>query len=212
MLIVFFSSSLFAGVNEPGSGYVNGYTQILKEYERKLEIGAKKKKHTLIYVSTSGENSWAWDGSHFKEINTKAHEKSYKRCMKPAKKYTGEDCFLFAIDDEVVWNFDAVVVKKTIYNTDLSELPIGDRALAIVLEEDKKPGRFFEDQPDISDDYQMHVVYTLYKDSKDKEGDINGKLEELIKLADDWIYKTTKKANQKSNTMNGESQRIKWDR
>ena len=61
LLIVFFSSSLFAGVNEPGSGYVNGYTQILKEYERELEIGAKKKKHTLIYVSTSGANNWAWE-------------------------------------------------------------------------------------------------------------------------------------------------------
>ena len=29
----------------------------------------------------------------------------------------------------------------------------------------------------------MHVVYTLYKDSKDNEKDINGKLEEMIKKA-----------------------------
>ena len=211
LFITLFNTSLFAEINEPGSGKINYWSDFEKYYKEELKK-SQKKKHTLIYVSTSGANNWAWDASQFKEINTKAHEKTYKRCMKWAKKYTGEDCFLFAIDDEVVWNFDAVVVKKTIYNTDLSELPIGDRALAIVLEEDKKPGRFFEDQPDVNDDYQMHVVYTLYKDSKDKEGDINGKLEELIKLADDWIYETTKKANQKSNTMNGEGQRIKWDR
>ena len=42
----------------------------------------------------------------------------------------------------------------------------------IILESDKKPGRFFDDQPDVNDDYQIHIVYSLLKDSKDKEGDI----------------------------------------
>ena len=41
-----------------------------------------------------------------------------------------------------------------------------------ILESDKKLGRFFEDQPDVNDDYQIHIVYSLLKDSKDKEGDI----------------------------------------
>ena len=44
----------------------------------------------------------------------------------------------------------------------------------IILDSDKKLGRFFEDQPDVNDDFQVHIVYTLLKDSKDKEGDING--------------------------------------
>ena len=211
LFIILFNTSLFAEINEPGSGIINYWSDFNKYYKEELKKSQKKKQKLIIYGSTS-TGGWATGTSITKEINDKSHKKAYKRCMKFAKKYTQKDCYLFAIDDEVVWNFDAVVVKKTIYNTDLSELPIGDRALAIVLEEDKKPGRFFEDQPDVNDDYQMHVVYTLYKDSKDKEGDINGKLEELIKLADDWVYETTKKANQKSNTMNGEGQRIKWDR
>ena len=46
----------------------------------------------------------------------------------------------------------------------------------VILDSDKKPGRFFEDQPDVNDDYQVHIIYMLLKDSKDKEEDINGKL------------------------------------
>ena len=53
---------------------------------------------------------------------------------------------------------------------------------AVILDSDKKPGRFFEDQPDVTDDFQIHIVYTLLKDSKDKEGDINGAVEKWIKL------------------------------
>ena len=81
-----------------------------------------------------------------------------------------------------------------------------------ILESDKKPGRFFEDQPDVNDDYQIHIIYSLLKDSKDKEGDINGAIEKWIEASDKYILKTTKKANKKSNFKNGEAQNIKWDR
>ena len=69
----------------------------------------------------------------------------------------------------------------------------------IILDSDKKTGRFFEDQPDVNDDFQVHVVYTLLKDSKDKEGDINGDVEKWVEIADNWILKKTAKANKKSN-------------
>ena len=39
---------------------------------------------------------------------------------------------------------------------------------------DEKPGRFFEDQPDVNDDYQFHLIYFLAKNTKDKERDISG--------------------------------------
>ena len=82
----------------------------------------------------------------------------------------------------------------------------------VVLDSDKKPGRYFEDQHDVNDDFQVHIVYTLLKDSKDKEGDINGELEKWVETADKWILKTTAKANKKSNFNNGEGQKLKWDR
>ena len=52
-----------------------------------------------------------------------------------------------------------------------------------VFAKDEKPGRFFEDQPDVSDDYQIHFIYMLDKDGKDNEWDINGEMEkELLEL------------------------------
>ena len=44
---------------------------------------------------------------------------------------------------------------------------------------DEKPGRFFEDQPDVNDDYQIHFNYLLAADSEDREWDINGKMEKI---------------------------------
>ena len=34
---------------------------------------------------------------------------------------------------------------------------------------DEKPGRFFQDQPDITDDYQIHFIYLLAKKLKTKK-------------------------------------------
>ena len=45
---------------------------------------------------------------------------------------------------------------------------------------DEKPGRFFKDQPDVNDDYQIHFNYLLAKDSEDREWDINGEMEEIL--------------------------------
>ena len=61
------------------------------------------------------------------------------------------------------------------------------------LDSDKRPGRFFEDQPDVTDDYQIHLIYFLGPHEKDREYDINGKAEEIIKIADEKFFKATKK-------------------
>ena len=38
-----------------------------------------------------------------------------------------------------------------------------------ILANDEKQGRFFEDQPDVTDDYQIHFNYLLAADSEDRE-------------------------------------------
>ena len=38
---------------------------------------------------------------------------------------------------------------------------------------DEKTGRFFKDQPDITTKPQIHFIYLLNEDSKDREWDIN---------------------------------------
>ena len=32
-----------------------------------------------------------------------------------------------------------------------------------IFASDDKPGRFFEDQPDINDDFQIHFIYSTYR-------------------------------------------------
>ena len=65
---------------------------------------------------------------------------------------------------------------------------------------DDKPGRFFEDQPDVNDDFQIHFIYLLAKKTKDKERDINGWIEKEVKKIDDLFFKMT-----------GDKQRLKFD-
>jgi len=66
-------------------------------------------------------------------------------------------------------------------------------AYAGVNEMDKKPGRFFEDQPDVTDDYQIHFNYLLAQDSEDRELDINGKMEKIILMMNKWMEISTSK-------------------
>jgi hypothetical protein len=57
---------------------------------------------------------------------------------------------------------------------------------------DEKPGRFFEDQPDVNDDFQIHLIYFLDNKTKDKERDISRYIEKQMKKADDAFFKMTK--------------------
>ncbi len=65
---------------------------------------------------------------------------------------------------------------------------------------DLKEGRFFEDQPDINDDYQIHFIYMLDINGKDNELDINGELEKIIE-----------EMNQKMFELTGNQQKYKLD-
>ena len=69
-----------------------------------------------------------------------------------------------------------------------------------IFASDEKPGRFFKDQPDVNDDYQIHFIYFLAKKTKDKERDINGWVEKEVKKIDDLFFKMT-----------GDKQRLKFD-
>jgi len=56
---------------------------------------------------------------------------------------------------------------------------------------DEKPGRFFEDQPDVTEDHQIHFNYLLTADSKDREMDINGKMEKILLELNEAMAKAT---------------------
>jgi len=181
--IVFYSTSfltnnIFAEIKVPGSGGINYWNDFEKFYKKQLKKSQKKKQKLIFYGSTS-EGGWATGFKIVKEINDKAHEQAYKRCMKGAKKYTQNECFLFAINDKIVW-------------TNIDE-PIASVKLNLEIDEnDKKPGRFFKDQPDITDEPQVHFIYILNKDSKDNEWDISGKMEKELLAVNEKLLKMTK--------------------
>ena len=177
------SSNANAGVNEPGSGPIASILEVKKVYEEHLEKAKKRKEHLVFYVSTISDygRGWAAWPVIVRNISEESHKKSYKKCMEYAAEYTKEDCFIFAINDKIVWNLDGPVKRKAEVKAE------NEKQMQI----DKKPGRFFEDQPDVNDDYQIHFNYLLALDSKDREWDINGKMEEILLEMNEKMLKGT---------------------
>tara|TARA_B100000780_G_scaffold54894_1_gene34376 strand:- start:698 stop:1612 length:915 start_codon:yes stop_codon:yes gene_type:complete len=64
---------------------------------------------------------------------------------------------------------------------------------ASVFAADEKQDRHFKDQPDIIDGHQIHFIYLLGKDSKDKELDINGQLQKEVEKANEVMFERTSK-------------------
>ena len=77
----------------------------------------------------------------------------------------------------------------------------------IDLSKDQKPGRYFEDQPDITDEHQIHFIYLLPSDAEDRELDINGKMQDILEKANDAMFEATK-ANKGSG---GEGKKFRYD-
>ena len=55
----------------------------------------------------------------------------------------------------------------------------------------EKGKRYFEDQPDLNDDYQIHFIYMLDKDGKDNEWDINGKMQKELEELNEEMFRLT---------------------
>ena len=200
------SGNANAGVNEPGVTSIAGCDKALKFQHKKLiKKHIKeliKKNQTGVLYASCNYDLYSWAANKGKDLE-KLHKKTYKQCMKSAKKYTGKECYLYAVNEEIVWKYDKA--KASI----LAKTKIAE---AKALEEknvkmDTKPGRFFEDQPDVSDDYQIHFIYLLSLDGKDTELDISGWIEKRIKTVNKKFLKMSAK-NKKSN---GIGQQFKLD-
>jgi len=200
------SGNANAGVNEPGVTSIAGCDKALKFQHKKLiKKHIKeliKKNQTGVLYASCNYDLYSWAANKGKDLE-KLHKKTYKQCMKSAKKHTGKECYLYAVNDEIVWKYDKA--KASI----LAKTKIAE---AKALEEknvkmDTKPGRFFEDQPDVSDDYQIHFIYLVTLDGKDTELDISGWIEKRIKTVNKKFLKMSAK-NKKSN---GIGQQFKLD-
>ena len=178
-----FSGNANAGINEPGISFLSTVCKAGFNTEHyKIKKLVKKNQTGVLYGSCNGR-TWSWAANKGKNLK-KLHKKTFKQCTKYAKEHTGKECFLYAVNEEVVWKYD-------------KEKEAAKKAEAKALEEkqaqlDKRPGRFFEDQPDVNDDYQFHLIYFLDNKTKDKERDTSGYIEKQMKKADDAFFKMTK--------------------
>ena len=195
ILNVLFSGNTYAGVNEPGVSSIKGHCagafkhHHKKHIEKSLKLIKEKKTNFVFYASCGDSGSYSYAHNKGKDLE-KLHKKTYKKCMKNSKKYTGgKECYLYAVNEEIVWKYDQAKASA-ISKAKLAEAKVLQEKNAAM---DKKPGRFFEDQPDVNDDYQIHFNYLLAQDSEDRELDINGKMEEIILMANKWMEISTSK-------------------
>ena len=192
IFLFLFTNNSYSGVKETGSGPIE--ERILNNVKNRFNaaLEANPDANFLIYIALTSDGEFHSEGKMFDgKIKNKDHKEVYKNCKSLIPK--GEDCFLFAINREIVWTN----LVATSEGTAASEGT--DEGLAI-LDKDKKSGRFFKDQPDVTDDYQIHFIYFLGKKSKDKERDLNGWIEKQVKKSDDLFFKMT-----------GNKQRFKFD-
>jgi len=205
VLAFLFSGNANAGVNEPGTGFLGKCKGALKWEHKKLKkiyLEKDKKINVVLYGSCTSDR---YSFGHHKGKNLeKVLKKTYKICMKYAKKFTpGEDCYLYSVNEEVVWKYDKA--KESVKTkAKLAETKAEEERMAQI---DKKPGRFFEDQPDVNDDHQIHFIYLLSSEGKDTELDISGWIEKRVNSVNDKFLKMSAR-NKKSN---GIGQQFKLD-
>ena len=210
-LLFIFTTNLNADVKEAGSDPLP--TEMLENIKNSLNntLQKYKGKEVLFYISfdkeklQKGKIHWNSGYSSFKKINDKSHEKTYKACLKYGKKKKiNDDCYLFAINDKIVWDLSKPYKEKKekiiSYSNQKNELQFLNR-------EDDKINRSLVDREDSTIDHQVHFIYAILKNGKDKEWDINGYIEKLaIKVNENFLKWSSQ--NKKSNSI---GQKFKYD-
>lgn len=210
-LLFIFTTNLNADVKEAGSDPLP--TEMLENIKNSLNntLQKYKGKEVLFYISfdkeklQKGEIHWNSGYSSFKKINDKSHKKTYKACLKYGKKKKiNDDCYLFAINDKIVWDLSKPYKEKKekiiSYSNQKNELQFLNR-------EDDKINRSLVDREDSTIDHQVHFIYAILKNGKDKEWDINGYIEKLALKVNENFLKWSSQ-NKKSNSI---GQKFKYD-
>jgi hypothetical protein len=123
-----FSGKANAGINEPGISLLSPQCKLNFKIEHDKIKKSLKKNQTAVLYGSCNNGRWSYASDKGKNLK-RLHKKTFKECMKYADEFTGTECFLYAVNEEVVWKHDKV--KE-----------------AAILEErqaqlNKRPGNFF---------------------------------------------------------------------
>jgi hypothetical protein len=218
ILFVFCFSDAKAGLKEPGKiNSLQCALNALDGYKEALEYLKKNpKKNSVVYLAClDGGWSWYWSGSN--KIS-KAHKTAFKNCSKNSKKNGNGECFLFSENDKIVWelseekkvSLNQIIIKLNKHDENkytgwphpYQFVNINDprfvkytdqkKKLIYVNQNDDIEGRNLYDQEDKSDDFQVHAIYVLASDSKDKKYDVNGVIERIVLKGNKHLKNKTK--------------------
>ena len=123
-----FSGKANAGINEPGISLLSTQCKLNFKIEHDKIKKSLKKNQTAVLYGSCNNGRWSYASDKGKNLK-RLHKNTFKECMKYADEFTGTECFLYAVNEEVVWKHDKV--KE-----------------AAILEErqaqlNKRPGNFF---------------------------------------------------------------------
>ena len=206
--LILFNNISYSGVKEVFFTPIE--KDILDKLNSEFNIFLKKypDSNFIVYLSID-ENGNSWSGNHYnREITDKDHEKIYKQCLKDAKKYN-RDCFLYALNREIVWDIEKaeVIKKQQAFKNRIIPYLDQEKELTYINTKDQKPNRSIVDRPDTNDDHQVHFIYAILKEGDDKEWDVNGYIEkQALKVNENFIKWSAK--NKKSK---GIGQKFKYD-
>ena len=204
-----------AELKQSGPGEYNSTSCILSAldaYKKAQEYLTKNpKKNVVVYMSCS-ENYWQWSWKGGKKLES-IHKKSFEECTKYSKKAGTGECFLFSTNDKINWklnDYTKKLVNEALTKTKEhdeerytggGQWPVRSSEIVKYAEQDnliyKNPkdnieGRYLYDQEDVTDDYQVHAIYILASDSKDKKYDVKGTIEKIVIKGNKHFKKKTK--------------------
>ena len=157
------------------------YHYCLKLHERTVVLAGKKCSELTSSKDTLMEIS----------------EDQFQQIKKEQRSFQTSQTLLTIVDTHISQNGEVKKIKK------IKRL--------FIIPEDNKKGRSLVDRPDTNIDYKIHVMYILPKEERDRELDINGKLEKMVFQMDDMFFKLT--SNTKKNKAKGKDKghRLKLD-
>jgi len=116
LFFLFFTSATFAGEKETANHEVmpmGCYVEGKKAFDDRAKVYLKEAEGVMVmyFACKKDVSDWDWYFSRQTDVNI-SHEQAYTGCVESAKKRKIKDCYLFAVNDTIVWGKDNVFLAQ----------------------------------------------------------------------------------------------------